>query len=537
MKLSMVWLVSALVPAALAQPAPKLNPKTAEISGRVTDARTGQAVRDARIILRDLENHEAPGTVTGPDGQFLLKDVQPGRYRLWADRSGFVRGEYGARAANRPGTILSVAAGGSLPDINIRLTPVGAIGGRVVSEHGEPLQGVEIYCLQRGHSGARPQLTVMAGESTDDLGEFRVHGLAPGRYLLAALYRPERRRVPERDSSAGETYVTTYYPGTSEPGEAQPVEVGPGAEVRGVEFSPVRRPAVLVSGRARALSNYRCTKPNVMLAPADSAGLLSTTAVAVNDAEGNFEISGVAMGPYTVFAQCNDGTRRYSAMARVDVGPGGMRDVDLLLGPGVDIAGRVRFDGRRAADLARVRIHLDPRESPLNVADARVNADGAFTVRGVGSDVYTVLVTGLPDEFYIKAITSDGSDVMKGGLSVSQTAAAQQLEVVLGQGSAVEGSVLDDQQNLCWGAVVLIPAPERRGEPYGYRSTTTDNFGRFALRGIGPGQYTLLAWEDIEGVAYRDPAFLARFEQSGERVQLGENDKKMVQVRVIPAEP
>ena len=43
--------------------------------------------------------------------RFEGKGIEPGRYRLWAARNGYVRQEYGQRDPSRPGTILTLAPG------------------------------------------------------------------------------------------------------------------------------------------------------------------------------------------------------------------------------------------------------------------------------------------------------------------------------------------------------------------------------------------------------------------------------------------
>jgi hypothetical protein len=44
--------------------------------------------------------------------------------------------------------------------------------------------------------------------------------------------------------------------------------------------------------------------------------------------------------------------------------------------------------------------------------------------------------------------------------------------------------------------------------------------GRFELRGIAPGNYSLFVWSDIEGPAYRNAEFLKAYEDRAARIHV-----------------
>src|SRR5207247_9064840 len=83
----------------------------------------------------------------------------------------------------------------------------GAISGRVVDSHGEPVELANVQVMRVPRSGGgRPAMR--SGGVTNDLGEFRVPRLEAGKYLL--LVQP-RRGVQE--AGAPTEALPTFLPG------------------------------------------------------------------------------------------------------------------------------------------------------------------------------------------------------------------------------------------------------------------------------------------------------------------------------------
>jgi hypothetical protein len=55
----------------------------------------------------------------------------------------------------------------------------------------------------------------------------------------------------------------------------------------------------------------------------------------------------------------------------------------------------------------------------------------------------------------------------------------------------------------------------------------------FSIRGVSPGEYSALAWEDIEPGAAENRAFVERYEQRALKVHVGRGDAKSVSLRAI----
>jgi hypothetical protein len=101
------------------------------------------------------------------------------------------------------------------------------------------------------------------------------------------------------------------------------------------------------------------------------------------------------------------------------------------------------------------------------------------------------------------------------------------------KGGTVEGTVLDSADRaVSYATVVCVPGVEHRKRPDLYQQDTADQQGHFSLRGLNPGEYTVLAWEDLED-NYRDPEFLKSYEGRGQGIRLDEGERKRISVKVI----
>src|SRR5262249_35285439 len=100
--------------------------ETGVIQGFVTRIGTGDPVARAKVTLTtDGRPAVSMSATTDGGGKFVITNVQPGRYRLFATRDGYVRAEYGQSGPSLPGTPLNVAAKQELKDVRLQVTPTG----------------------------------------------------------------------------------------------------------------------------------------------------------------------------------------------------------------------------------------------------------------------------------------------------------------------------------------------------------------------------------------------------------------------------
>ena len=147
MKLAPALLLSLFVSTTmLAQDASKSR---ATIEGMVARDPDSQPVKKALIEL--IADNQAQGgnytTLTGPDGAFRIESITPGRYHLFAERSGFL--DTDKQRGRTDGRILTLTAGQELKDLHLRLQAAAVIRGRVTDEDGDPLPNAEVTALHQ----------------------------------------------------------------------------------------------------------------------------------------------------------------------------------------------------------------------------------------------------------------------------------------------------------------------------------------------------------------------------------------------------
>jgi protocatechuate 3,4-dioxygenase beta subunit len=548
---------------AMAPPEPVNPAEACTVEGMVLKSADGMPLKKARVILRRAEGRPAPvqGT-TDADGRFILRDVPPGRYRLFVERNGYARQEYGQRSANRPGSVITLQPRQQMRDVLFRMIPSAAIEGRVFDEDGEPMAMVNVQALRQSYARGQQQLTPAGSASTNDRGEFRIFGLAPGRYYLSAIPSGGMSFIGggggggavmmiAGDGAGGiaapqeESYAATYYPGTLDPARASALEVKAGDEALGMDLTLVLQRTYRVRGRvANTVDSRARGETNVFLLPREPGarmfGFMRNRAT-VNE-RGEFEIRGVAPGSYTLNAMLFADGQMYSARQPVEVGQADVDDIALMIAPGTDINGVVKVEGNVDLAATPLRITLASPDETFSFGGggvATVDADGSFRLQNVAAGTYVVRLANAPPDAYLKAGRFGSENVVDGHLTVAAGRASNTLELtVSGNGGKVEGLVLTDE-NLPYsgGQVVLVPEGfALREHAELYKNGVTDQFGKFTLRGVRPGEYKLFAWDDVEPGSWHDPDFLRLYEPKGVKVKVTEGGVEIKELRVIAAQ-
>ena len=521
----------------------------AVVAGTVVRLDTGEPLKKARVGLQSRKNDDYDFQLTDEQGHFLFENVPAGSYDLNVSRNGFVDAEYGQKKPGATGAILTIEAGQHLTDLIFKLARAAAISGHVYDEDGEPVARAQVIAYRASKRTGKEQEEGDLSISTNDLGEFRIFGLAPGRYYLAANYRIQdyhglaSKEAQERFNPG---YLPTYYPSTGDSARAVAISVGPGEDIRTADITLRTAHLVTVSGKVvSAINGVECGGFAVELEHRGSG--LADAVQSFSDFEnkkGEFSIQDVPPGSYDLVAFCVDlQTHAARPVSRpLDVGESDIQNLLITASRGTDISGRVTWEGRAPQDEGGAFLNLRSLEDQRLFKEAQIKADGAFQFKDLPENNYRVLLTDREREenYYLKSVRYGSAAVGSAGFTV-QSGSDATLDVVISSRAArLSGAVLNTDSLPAVGVeVVLVPEPPNRQVKSLYVSATTDQNGKFSITGITPGDYKVFSWNSVEesdevyGEDWYDTEWLKQYESKGDAVHFDEGDQKAVNVTVI----
>jgi hypothetical protein len=339
-----------------------------------------------------------------------------------------------------------------------------------------------------------------------------------------------------RGRRARETLVAAYYPGSPDQSGAAPVELAPGQQLNGIDFTLHMGHRVTVSGRVvipPGATNAMITYGHYW------QGMSTTTTVELADPAGHFNMRGLAPGDYILGARCNLAGEDYNAFLPITVGSADVEDLELHPAPPVEVTGRVRFEGPASEKLGTASIVLNAKLGHSQ-SMAKIQNDGTFASRGLAPDVYH-LELNTTAEAFLKEARWGGVNALESGLDLSAGSSASDVKIVVSTAvGSLDGMVQNDKQEALAGAAVALrpEASSSGGDSYNdprFKGAKAGPDGKFHLTGLTPGRYRLMAWDDVdESTARYDPDFVQQIASRGQLIEVGEGEHKRVSLQVTP---
>jgi protocatechuate 3,4-dioxygenase beta subunit len=536
---------------------------TASIEGIVIKLGSGEPLARATVTLWNDKNARVIlSATTGADGHFAIANVQPGDYRLQASHSGpYMPADYGQTKPTRRGSLITIRAGQKITALRLELAPTGSISGRIVGTDGEPLGRVEVQALQHLYDEGRKVLMTVQSIRTNDLGEYRLRLLPPGRYYIrATMQNPDEQssqifvKPPqERFTSYRPTFVPyishralengevedfvdvpVYFPGTIDSEMAEPLEIHIGENRIGMDFTigSGHRRAHRVRGKIIGSTGQPVQNAAVEVVPRNlDSSVFRLKGRSAED--GSFDVAGVVSGSYFVLAEVAGEPRRNSGVASgrvsIEVADKDLANIPVVVVPNFKISARVVFEGYPENYVPTGGSVLLAREPVIGLPSGpTMNLGGPPEFAGVAPGDYRI-ESGAG---FLKSARLGTSDILIDGLHLDRQP-EDPIEIVLTRAASVEGRVVDSKQQPVPNAVVvLVPPPNSRQRADRYAFTATDASGRFRIQNV-PGDYKLFAWEDIEHGAWQDPAVIQIYESRGQQIWLNSNTQQGIELRVI----
>jgi hypothetical protein len=526
------------------------EPAVAMIEGTVINIQNSRTIPRATVTLLHLKGTGSKSQRADGRGHFLFSNVEPGIYRLMADRAGFFSDDH--KREYQP--IFEVAAGEHVKDIPVRLIPSALVSGKVRDEYNDPVQDAEIRVLAVQTRLGQQYLRVAGKAMTDDRGEYRIAGLHPGKYYLVVedkskplatltaiienvnalakmtnekghSLRVDMPGVPDPPY----TYAPLFYPDTTDFRQAQSLRLNPGDEIA-ADFLLISAPVVSIRGKVvNGMTGQTANSATVAAFwtnYVEGGGIPGLIAVG-----GSFEVRGIAPGTYTLRATFTENQRVFYGEETIEVGDRGAQNVQITAMPDFEATGHVKLAGLtekpRKASIEFVGEGLMPR-----VRTSTVPPDLVFEAQLRPDRRYRATVRNLPQDYYLKSVTISQHEMTPDNVVVNGLRG--DLEFILSTaGGHIEGALTNSRNEPTRGSILLVPDVPEPGPPDLFRRTSADSQGNFMFRGVAPGNYRMLAVENLSlEDEINDPDFLRTIANQGESLIVEENGKYSVTLKV-----
>jgi hypothetical protein len=334
----------------LAQQAPS-NPATpaAQLSGRVTCGDTGQPARFASVQLIAEQPNKDPiidpasmgknpdfskvmaqtmtamltgsnlSTITGLDGSFSLEKVPPGTYYVVAQLPGYLSplSQFSVMERMKADEVTlkavkekaeKIVLGPNLPaHVELRIERGASLSGVVHYDDGSAAPGVTTILLKLEDDGKWKPMGAgaLVPTPTDDRGRYRISGIVAGKYAVKAALPTTQATIGMGGGTGALSLhmnmgdaLEVYSGGALREKDVKPVEVGPGADVDGVDIIFPVDNLHTISGSVVAKADGHPVNAG-MITLMDPDGK-TTVRSAMVEQDGTFKLNYVPQGQYVL---------------------------------------------------------------------------------------------------------------------------------------------------------------------------------------------------------------------------------------------
>ena len=226
------------------------------------------------------------------------------------------------------------------------------------------------------------------------------------------------------------------------------------------------------------------------------------------------------------------------ATSSITVGSTDVKGLSVTLRSGLRVSGRVEFVGTKeqppVQQLTRVTINLTPLAArPITVfAPGRLGADAQFTSSGFPPGKYLVTATAPIGGWSLLSIMHGNRDVSDEPLDLESTDVSGLVVTFTDKLTELSGTIVDARGAAHTTAeVIAFPADSDIWKQGAFgtrriRLTPATKFGTYAVSGLPPGQYFIVAVDEGATAEWQDPKFLERVQRGATRVTLTGGERK-----------
>jgi hypothetical protein len=289
----------------------------------------------------------------------------------------------------------------------------------------------------------------------------------------------------------------------------------------GIDITLVR--AKLFRVRGQAGSEPGVPPPiRVILVAGQSNAELGYLRYSEGVTNGAFEFPAVPQGTYTLIAVSEQRQWRYEGRTPVTVGSADVEGIRLIVGPGTELTGKMVLDGEGKVAFSNLDLSFGCEGRGFG---SNLDSEGSFAAYLYPGRCRIQFHNNSPDSsLYLKSAKVGELDVLSQGLTIAG-AGKLRLDLMLSKDSGtVEGTAADSEYKAVAGATVLL-APLNI-------SAIADQNGRFEFKGVPPGEYRVLAFDDIEPGMWLETDFWRGREGDGEKITVRAKQKAVVRTQI-----
>ncbi|HEX7331259.1 MAG TPA: carboxypeptidase regulatory-like domain-containing protein [Pyrinomonadaceae bacterium] len=481
------------------------------VSGRVTIKENGVAgvaigLRKGADVMAISRDPFVRAT-TDQDGFYRFTNLGPGNYSITPSVPAYVM----AKKDPQSKTVL-IGEDENVENINFALVRGGVITGRVTDADGRPVieQQISLYSVENLEKRS-PETPMWADlqVQTDDRGIYRMFGLNPGRYKVAAGRTDENAydfNTPERPN-----YRQVFHPDATEHTKGTVIEVSEGSEANNVDIA-LGRAMQIFSASGVAIDDKGVPVPSVRFEVQRRVGqrIEFVNAYAASNSRGEFLIDGLIPGKYSISVSEAGGGDMQAEALSFDIIDQDIGGLTVRLSKGASLTGFIVLENQNKSLLSQLSemqlraISIAP-NGVGNFAMSPIGADGSFRLTGLPGGTINLMLGSMMNPmakgFVIARVERDGIVSPSTRLEIKDGEQLTGVRVIVSYGTAtVRGTVKIENGSLPEGARILLRLTKPGEVLPNFRPlTVADERGHFLIDAMPAGTYEL--WASISDTA------------------------------------
>jgi len=496
---------------------PAAQTKDNAISGRVV-SESGQPLPGVNVSLSAFGGPGGHRTTTDNEGLFRVQGLDAGMYRVFLSAPGYV--------AQFPSESTPTYRAGDRAELTLIKGAV--IAGTITNIAGEPVVNISVRAYQirdtEGNKIARPAFA--QPKFTDDRGYYRIYGLQPGTYIVAA--GGQGQYFGSVNPFAND--AMTFAPASTRDTAAEIVVRSDQEATADIRYRA--EPGHAVSGKVSGAQPPLPFTPSVRLIDLESRVVMTTAVVTGPDR--TFQVNGISDGEYEISAIGGGGPNNEvvaSSARKIAVRGADVTGLDLALVAMGSVDAQVNIEtdaklncGRRRDTAMKETMIVLRRARPEEKSgaakdktadtsevslfasssfEAVPNEKGEVHYRNLSAATYRFDVHLPAAGWYLRDVALDQkpgakteSTIARSGISIKLGEKISGIAIAIAEGGAsLRGRVtIPEGQSLPPLRIYLAPAErENSDNPLRFFEAAVAADGTFVITNVAPGRFWLLA--------------------------------------------